>query len=93
MFALDTLNGNFEKVKDYMNHEKETGKGSWIKTANSYRMEIGVTWEEMLGMDRRALKMKIREWDNQKWIEEIESKPTLKWYKEGKPNIQYDMCY
>ena len=69
MFALDTLNGNFEKVKEYMNHEKETGKGSWIKTAISYMLEIGVKWEKMLEMDRRALKMKIREWDNQKWIE------------------------
>ena len=37
--------------------------------------------------------MKIREWDNQKWIEEVRSKPTLKWYKEGKHKIQYDMCY
>ena len=93
MFALDTPKGNFEKVKDYMIHDKETGKGSWIRTANSYRIEIGVTWEEMLEMDRRNLKMKIREWDNQKWIEEVGSKPTLKWYKEGKHNIQYDMCY
>ena len=44
-------------------------------------------------MDRRNLKMKIREWDNQKWKEELEEKPTLKWYREGKPNIQYDLCY
>ena len=28
LFALDTLTGNFEKVKDYMDHEKMTGKGS-----------------------------------------------------------------
>ena len=76
-----------------MDHEKATGKGSWIKTANSYRMEIGVIWEEMLELDRRALKMRIREWDNQKWLEEEMNKPTLKWYREGKFNIQYDMCY
>ena len=68
MFALDTLQGSFEKVKDYMSHDKETGKGRWIRTANSYRQEIGVTWEKLTEMDRRSLKMKIREWDNQKWI-------------------------
>ena len=47
----------------------------------------------MLEMDRRKLKMKIREWDNQKWLEEVLNKPTLKWYREGKTKIQYDLCY
>ena len=44
MFALDTLQGSFEKVKDYMNHDRETEKGSWIRTVNSYRQKIEVTW-------------------------------------------------
>ena len=89
LFAKDTLTGSFEKVKDYMDHERVTEKGSWIKTANSYR----VTWEQVLEMDRRKLKMKIREWDNQKWLEEVLHKPTLKWYREEKFKIQYDLCY
>ena len=76
-----------------MEHEKITGKGSWIKTANSYREEIGVSWEQVLEMDRRKLKLQIREWDNQKWLEEVMHKPTLKWYREGKFKIQYDFCY
>ena len=71
IIALDTLQGSFEKVKEYMNHEKETGKGRWIRTTNAYRQELGVTWEKLLIMDRRSLKMRIREWDNQKWREEM----------------------
>ena len=39
------------------------------------------------------MKLKIREWGNQKWKEELEERPTLKWYKQGKPCIQYDQCY
>ena len=39
------------------------------------------------------LKIRIRDWVNQKWLEEVMHKPTLKWYREGKFNIQYDMCY
>ena len=93
LFAKDTLTGRFEKVKDYMDHEKSTGKGNWTKTANNYREEIGVSWEQMLEMDRRKLKLQIREWDNQKWLEEVLHKPTLKWYREGKLKIQYDYCY
>ena len=36
MFAKDSLTGSFEKIKDYMNHEKQTKKGIWIRTANAY---------------------------------------------------------
>ena len=93
MFTIDTLQGKFEHVKEYMNHEIETRKGRWIKAANTYRQELGLSWEELRTMDRRSLKLKIREWDDQQWREELEVKPTLKWYKEGKPNIQYDLCY
>ena len=31
-FIIDTLVGKFEKVKSYMLHEIETGKGQWIRT-------------------------------------------------------------
>ena len=27
------------------------------------------------------------------WRNDLEEKPTLKWYKQGKPSIQYDQCY
>ena len=38
-------------------------------------------------------KKKIRDWDTRKWRTELEGKSTMKWYKEGKKNIQYDLCY
>ena len=36
MFVRDTLASNFDNVKTYMNHDIETGKGEWIRTANEY---------------------------------------------------------
>ena len=36
MFALDTLQESLKKVKDYRNHEKESGKGRRIRTTNSH---------------------------------------------------------
>ena len=44
-------------------------------------------------MDKKKLKTKIRNWDTQRWRNDMEEKPTLKWYKEGKKTIQYDQCY
>ena len=52
-----------------------------------------MTWEEMLEMDRRKLKLHIREWDTQQWLEDVLHKPTLQWYREGKLYIGYDYCY
>ena len=93
LFAKDSFTGPFEKIKDYMSHEKETEKGIWIRTANSYRQEIGVSWEEIMDMDRRKLKLKIRDWDTQQWLEEVVQRPTLQWYREAKLYIGYDDCY
>ena len=76
-----------------MEHDKLTGKGIWIKTANAYRIEIGMTWDQILEIDRRKLKVHIREWDTQKWLEDVLHKPTLQWYREGKMYIGYDYCY
>ena len=44
MLAGDSLTGSFEKIKEYMIHETQTKKGVWIRTANMYREEIGITW-------------------------------------------------
>ena len=34
-FVIDTLSGEFEKVKTYMLHEIETGKGQWMRAVTS----------------------------------------------------------
>ena len=47
MFARDMLQGKFMKVKSYMNHEVESNKGKWMKAANKYKQELGLTWEEI----------------------------------------------
>ena len=39
-FTSETLQGKFNKVKDYMKHELETGKGRWAKKVDKYRQEI-----------------------------------------------------
>ena len=67
MFTRDTLQGRFEKVKDYMKHETETIKGKWARAVNKYRQEIGLTWSDLKEIDKKSLKTRIREWDTQRW--------------------------
>ena len=44
-------------------------------------------------MERKKLKMRIKESDTQQWKEEMISKPSLQWYNEAKLYIGYDECY
>ena len=91
MFVSDTLASGFEKVKTYMNHNIETGKGQWIRAVNEYRSKLGVTWNEFRQLEKKELKKMIREYDTQNWIEEVLHKPSLQWYRIGKKKIGYDL--
>ena len=55
-FTSDTLQGKFHKVKDYMRHELETGKGKWARAVNKYRQKIGLSWEELTEISKKEIK-------------------------------------
>merc|ERR1712105_424222 len=93
LFVIDTLSCNFEQIKSYMNHEIDTGKGQWIRTVNEYRERLVISWLDFRGMEKKELKKIIREYDTQLWLEEMMHKPSHEWYRIGKKNIGYDMCY
>ena len=44
-------------------------------------------------MEKKELKIKIREYDTKIWKEELQKKVSLKWYSQGKEKIGYDNCY
>ena len=73
-FVIDTLSGEFEKVKTYMLHEIETGKGQWMRAVNQYRSLLDISWEELKNMEKKELKIKIREYDTRIWREEMQKK-------------------
>ena len=64
-----------------------------MRTANRYRLELNITWQDIREENRRALKRRLRDWDTQRWLEEVMYRPTMKWYREGKLHIGYDKCY
>ena len=93
MFVRSTLQGEFEDIKSYMNHDLETGKGRWAKEVKKLEREYELRQDELKTIGKKELKERIRERDTRKWREGIEGKETLKWYKRGKENIGYDECY
>ena len=84
MYIIDMLQSTFEKIKMYLEHHIDTEGVEWMRTAKRYRQEINITWQEIREEDRKALKRRLRDWDTQKWMEEVLHKPTLRWYREVK---------
>ena len=64
-----------------------------MRTINSYRSELNMTWQGFREVDRKALKRRLRDWDTQEWMEEMLHRPTLMGYREVKLCISYDKCY
>merc|ERR1712179_604772 len=71
----------------------ERGRGQLINTVNEYRAELGISWEKLRNIDRKSLKMRIKEYDTQLWLEGMNQKPVLRWYMLGKQSIKYEKCY
>ena len=93
MFTRETLQGKFVKAKDYMNHELNTVKGRWAKTVNKFRQELELGWNDLREISKKDMKTRIRDRDTRIWRADMQEKETLKWYREGKKDIQYDQCY
>ena len=45
------------------------GRGQWIYTLNEYRIKLGITWDDLRGMKRKELKIRIKEYDTKLWLE------------------------
>ena len=93
LYVVDTMNSNFDNMKEMMLDTIETEKGHWYTNINSYREELEISWKELFTMSKKELKSRIRTYDTEKWNTSLESKSTLKYYVQGKTKIGYEFCY
>merc|ERR1711913_180018 len=92
-YAMDTLTGNFQEVKKMMLHTISMEKGRWYKTINEYREELGISWDDIQNMNKATLKIMIKTYDTNKWIEGMTEKISLRHYMQEKRKIEYENCY
>ena len=62
-FTRDTLQGKFEDIKSYMEHDLETGKGRWARTIHKYEQDLGLEQDELKTISKKDLRTKIKERD------------------------------
>ena len=58
LFAKDTLDGEFPKVKGHLEMEIKKNKGNWIRRANKYIQTLQISWEQIKEMSRSEIKKK-----------------------------------
>ena len=76
-----------------MNHTIDKEKGRWYKAINEYRTELKLSWKDLESMDRATLKIIVKGYDTDKWIEGMTRKISLRFYIQGKDTIGYEYCY
>ena len=79
-YIIDVMKGNFTNVKDMMMDTIKKQKGKWYTAVDEYREELGITWDDILAMDRKCLKDIIRTYDTDKWREGLDMKVSMRIY-------------
>ena len=93
MYVVDTMNGNFDNVKEMMLDTISTQRGRWYKNINAYREELEISWKDLFSMTKPELKRKINIYDTDKWYEGLNNKIALRFYAQGKVKFGYENCY
>merc|ERR1712090_84472 len=93
LYLIDTLASQFTNVKLMMEDTILKGVGRWYKAVEEYRLELGITWNDLRNMDKPTLKTIVKEYDTIKWYEGMSKKPSLKFYIKEKGEIIYEQCY
>ena len=66
---------------------------TWNKQLNEFLQEVNMRYGEIKTMKKEEIKKKIREWDTEKWKEELRSKSSVKIYRNFKEHMKDDGCY
>ena len=93
LYALDTMQGSFDNIKDMMEDTMNVKKGRWYNNVSKYMEALGIQWDSLKKMPRKELKARVREYDTKKWEQGLLSKKTQENYVLGKQKMGYDMCY
>merc|ERR1711909_90977 len=92
-YLISTLSSQFSEVKEMMEDAISKGKGKWINAIEEYRIELGLTWDQLRELNQASLKSLIKEYDTIEWYNEMREKQSLRFYIKEKTEVKYEMCY
>ena len=93
LYALDTMQGGFQNIKNMMEDTMKVKKGRWYVSIEKHMENLGISWEMLKKMPREELKRRVRKYDTKKWETSLQDLKTQKYYVIGKKKFGYDFCY
>ena len=95
-YIRNILQGSNELLKKVIRIVIEEGKSKWAKTTKKYLQLVGLGMYipyELAQKKKEEVNKQVKKWDTDQWEEEVNSKTSLKIYRNSKKNIQEDTIY
>ena len=92
-FIRDAFQRRNELILKIVKLQMEDGRSKWSKTAKAYMETLNLTMTTLGSLKKEELKSAVQEWDNQRWLQEVQSKSTLGLYGTNKEEIIEEAVY
>ena len=79
--------GGNDLLKEIVLQELEKPETNWIKTIKKYLQTMNMSVNNIINLSINQIKSKINKWDNDKLIQNMETKSTLHIYRSHKKVI------
>ena len=89
---LRNINEENEGKRTKAKAKKEKGN-SWMKKLDKYLDKLEMKYEDIEVKDKKEIKEKVKEYDTNKWKEELGKKPSAKLYQAKKKEIKQEKIY
>ena len=93
MIAHSIWNGKNKLVRNILEKMREDIGNTWNNKLNQYLTEVGITFEQLIEMNKNQIKRKINEYDSNLWYEDMISKRSLGIYRRFKKGIKDEGIY
>ena len=80
-------------LKQVLGRIMDSGKGSWFTTFTRYLRDINASYDDLVRMDVSEVKARVRDYDNRKWIENLEELTDREVYKCFKKSVGRSFGY
>ena len=80
-------------VRDLLNRGRGLRNYKWNKVMEEYLGKVGMRYEDMENMSKRAIKTRVRERDNRLWREELENLSSVGIYRTWKKKMREERFY
>merc|ERR1712008_330115 len=95
LLVKSIIDGKNELMKEILRNmrknkkeRKKKNSGYWIDRLDIYLNKVGIDYREIESMKKSEIRRRVRDYDNKKWHEEMETKTSIKMYRKYKKNIK-----